>query len=105
MGPEVECKVLTLQSIPARDEEEYVTEQLGRIGMGLRMCCLSGDESWSGLCFLYSTRRVMASCTDEKYNHSNTQFCIHSGGCLSDPGQRGAESTTDADIPEPAHIR
>ena len=32
MGPHVGCKVLTLQTIPARDEEEYGTDQLGRIG-------------------------------------------------------------------------
>jgi hypothetical protein len=32
MGPHAGRKVLTLQSIPAREEEEYGTDQLGRIG-------------------------------------------------------------------------
>ncbi|MFT5894938.1 MAG: hypothetical protein ACI8VW_001811 [bacterium] len=30
MGPHAGRKVLTLQTIPAREEEEYGTEQLGR---------------------------------------------------------------------------
>jgi len=32
MGPHAGRKALTLQTIPAREEEEYSTEQLGRIG-------------------------------------------------------------------------
>ncbi len=32
MGPQAGRKVLTLQTIPAREEEEYGTDQLGRIG-------------------------------------------------------------------------
>ena len=32
MGPQAGRKVLTLQTIPAREEDEYGTDQLGRIG-------------------------------------------------------------------------
>ena len=32
MGPQAGRKVLTLQTIPAREEDEYGTDQLGRVG-------------------------------------------------------------------------